>query len=132
MLRGIFGLVLGFSICAGSLAQAADNTLSVFFDPGSASLSSDALTVLDTAARTYRDGKPIVMVVSGGTDSTGPAGMNLRLSQMRAQAVLNGLVARGIPIERFQLLAKGETEPAVNAPTGTPEAKNRKVDISWR
>ena len=65
------------------------------------------LTTLDQAARTYRDGKPIVMVVSGGTDSTGSAAANLRLSQQRADNVLQGLIARGIPVERFQILAKG-------------------------
>lgn len=110
----------------------APDSLSIFFDPGSAALSPQGLAVLDQAARTYRDGKPIIMVVSGGSDSTGSAGANLRLSQQRADHVLQGLVARGIPVERFQVLAKGETEPAVAAPEGTAEPRNRRVEISWR
>ncbi len=112
-------------------AKAADS-LSIYFDPGSAVVNPQGLTTLDQAARTYRDGKPIVMVVSGGTDSTGSAAANLRLSQQRADNVLQGLIARGIPVERFQILAKGETEPAVPAPEGTPEARNRRVEITWR
>jgi outer membrane protein OmpA-like peptidoglycan-associated protein len=112
-------------------AKAADS-LSVFFDSGSAAISPQSQTVLDQAARTYRDGKPIIMVVSGGSDSTGSAGTNLHLSQLRADNVVQGLVARGIPVERFQVLAKGETEPAVPAPEGTAEARNRRVEISWR
>jgi outer membrane protein OmpA-like peptidoglycan-associated protein len=114
-------------------AKAADS-LSIYFDPGSASVTPQGLTTLDQAARTYRDrdGKPIVMVVSGGTDSTGSAAANLRLSQQRADNVQQGLIARGIPVERFQILAKGETEPAVPAPEGTPEARNRRVEITWR
>jgi outer membrane protein OmpA-like peptidoglycan-associated protein len=115
----------------GTLAKPADS-LSVYFDPGSATVNAQGQGVLDQAARTYRDGKPIIMVVSGGSDSTGSAGVNLRLSQTRADNVLQGLVARGIPVERFQLLAKGETEPAVPAPEGTSEARNRRVEISWR
>ena len=51
---------------------------------------------------------------------------------MRADNVLQGLVSRGIPVERFQVLAKGETEPAVPAPDGTAEARNRRVEITWR
>jgi outer membrane protein OmpA-like peptidoglycan-associated protein len=43
----------------------------------------------------------------------GTAAGNLRLSQKRAIAVLRGLVAGGIPVERFQILAKGATEPSV-------------------
>lgn len=110
----------------------AQDSLSIYFDPGSAAVTPQGQTILDQAARTYRDGKPIVMVVSGGTDSTGSAAANLRLSQQRADNVLQALVARGIPIERFQILAKGETEPAVAAPEGTPEARNRRVEITWR
>ena len=112
-------------------AKTADS-ISLYFDIGSATVSAQGQSVLDTAARTYRDGKPIIMVVSGGSDSTGSAAANLRLSQLRADNVLQGLVARGIPIERFQVLAKGETEPAVPTPDGTAEARNRRVEISWR
>jgi outer membrane protein OmpA-like peptidoglycan-associated protein len=114
-----------------SPAKAADS-LSILFDSGSAAVSPEGQRVLDQAARTYRDGKPIIMVVSGGSDSTGSAAANLHLSQVRADNVLQGLVARGIPVERFQVLAKGETEPAVPAPDGTAEARNRRVEISWR
>ncbi len=68
----------------------AANSLSIYFDPGSAAVTPQGQTTLDQAARTYRDGKPIVMVVSGGTDSTGSAAANLRLSQQRADNVTAG------------------------------------------
>ena len=110
----------------------ASDSLFVYFDSGSATVTAQGEAVLDHAARTYRDGKPIIMVVSGGSDSTGSAAGNLHLSQVRADNVLKGLVARGIPVERFQVLAKGETEPTVPEPEGTPEARNRSVQISWR
>lgn len=114
-------------------AQAkAPESLSIYFASGIATISSHGQSALDQAARTYRDGKPIIMIVSGGSDSTGSAAANLRLSQLRADSVLQGLVARGIPVEHFQVLAKGETEPAVPAPEGTPEARNRRVEITWR
>ncbi len=116
----------------GQSAAKSPDSLSVYFSPGSAMVSPKGEAVLDLAARTYRDGKPIIMVVSGGSDSTGTAAGNLKLSQMRADSVLQGLVARGIPVERFQVLAKGETEPAVPAPEGTPDPRNRRVEISWR
>ena len=116
---------------AAAPAKAPDS-LSIYFDSGSATVSAKGQSVLDQAARTYRDGKPIIMVVSGASDSTGSAAANLRLSQLRADNVLQGLVARGIPVERFQVLAKGETEPAVPASEGTPELRNRRVEISWR
>jgi outer membrane protein OmpA-like peptidoglycan-associated protein len=128
-------ILLGVSVASAQTPDAeakAPDSLSVYFDTGSTTINTQGGRVLDQAARTYRDGKPIIMVVSGGSDSTGSAAFNLRLSQQRADNVLHGLVARGIPVERFQILAKGETEPAVPAPEGTAEARNRRVEISWR
>jgi len=132
----IVGTTAGFAQTAQPAPAAAPakapDSLSIYFESGSASVSTKGQSVLDQAARTYRDGKPIIMVVSGGSDSTGSAATNLRLSQLRAGNVLQGLVARGIPVGRFQVLAKGETEPAVAAPEGTAELRNRRVEISWR
>ena len=106
--------------------------LVLLFPTGGASLDAQNLEILDKASRLYREGKPIVMVVSGSTDSTGSAAANLELSQRRANAVAQGLLARGIPAERTEVLAKGEASPAVEAPKGTPEAQNRRVEIAWR
>jgi outer membrane protein OmpA-like peptidoglycan-associated protein len=112
-------------------AKGADS-LTLYFASGSAAISAESQAVLDQAARTYRDGKPIIMVVSGGADATGSAAGNLHLSQVRAFTVVQGLVARGIPVERFQVLAKGQTEPVVPASEGAAQAQNRRVEISWR
>jgi outer membrane protein OmpA-like peptidoglycan-associated protein len=45
--------------------------------------------------------------------------------------VLRGLVSRGIPTERFQILAKGETDSVAAVP-GVAEPRNRRVEITWR
>ncbi len=113
-------------------AAKAPSSLVLYFETGSANLRTADNAVLDEASRLYRDGKPIVMIVAGSTDATGPAEVNLRLSQARADTVLQGLVARGIPAERFQVLAKGETDPAVPNPPNTPVPENRRVEITWR
>ncbi len=117
----------------GQEAQAeAPKSLVLYFGPGSASVRSNDTAVLDQAARLYRDGHPIIMVLTGSTDAVGSPEANLRISQARTAAVLRGLVSRGIPAERFQLLAKGESEPAVPTPPGVAEAQNRRVEIRWR
>jgi OmpA-OmpF porin, OOP family len=73
-----------------------------------------------------------VMIVSGSTDSTGLPAVNLRLSRRRANNVLQGLLSRGIPVERFQVTAKGETDLLVPTPPGVSEERNRRVEITWR
>ena len=56
----------------------------------------------------------------------------LELSERRAAAVLRGLLARGIPADQFQVLAKGETELPVPTNLGVAELQNRHVEITWR
>jgi OOP family OmpA-OmpF porin len=106
--------------------------LSIFFDTGSAAIRPDDEALLDHASRLYNEGRPIVMILTGMADTTGPAEVNLLLSQQRADAVLRGLVARGIPADRFEVLAKGATDPVVRTPPGTAEPRNRQVEITWR
>jgi len=120
------------NVAAASPAPSAPSSLVLYFEPGSATVRQKDVPLLDQASRLYRAGHPIVMIVSGSTDATGSAARNLRLSQERADSVLKGLVSRGIPIERFQVLAKGETDPVVQSKPGVAEQENRRVEITWR
>jgi outer membrane protein OmpA-like peptidoglycan-associated protein len=106
--------------------------LVLLFNTGQAALDARNEAILDQASRLYREGRPIIMIVSGSTDAVGSPVENLLLSQRRATAVARGLVARGIPAERTQILAKGETNAAVPTARGVPEPQNRRVEITWR
>jgi outer membrane protein OmpA-like peptidoglycan-associated protein len=113
-------------------ATNAPESLVLYFDLGSAEVRSQDEALLDQASRLYRDGNPIVMIVAGSADTVGLPERNLLLSQQRADAVLRGLIARGIPAGRFQLVAKGETELAVATADNVSEQRNRRVEITWR
>lgn len=118
----------------GSSEQGAQpsGTLVLLFGTGSAALTPENQAILDQASRLYREGRPILMTVTGSTDAVGIPEQNLLLSQRRANAVVRGLLARGLPAERCQVLAKGETNPVVPTPRGVPEPQNRRVEITWR
>jgi outer membrane protein OmpA-like peptidoglycan-associated protein len=120
------------NVAATSAAPSAPSSLLFYFDSGSVTIRPKDTALLDQASRLYREGKPIVMIVSGSADATGSAASNLQLSQRRANNVLKGLVSRGIPIERFQVVAKGGTDLAVPTPPGVGEERNRSVELSWR
>jgi len=109
---------------------AAPDAIDVYFEVGSAHIRQQDLAELDHAARLYRDGKPILMTVAGSADASGSPQTNLRLSQERAFAVFQGLVARGIPAARFQILAKGVTDPVV--PDNANDSHNRRAEITWK
>lgn len=113
-------------------ATAGSPSLVIYFQSGSSALRPQDKAILDRASRAYNEGKPIVMILTGTSDRVGNAEQNLTLSQRRATAVLTGLLDRGIPADRFQVLAKGETELAVPTGQGVSEAQNRRVEITWR
>jgi outer membrane protein OmpA-like peptidoglycan-associated protein len=122
-------------LCAApmaALAQVAPDSFKVYFQTGSASVAGDQTRTPDQAARLFRDGNPIVMIVAGSTDTVGAPARNLRLSITRAQAVAEGLAARGIPIGRLQVMGRGASELAMTTPKGVPSQDNRVVEITWR
>jgi outer membrane protein OmpA-like peptidoglycan-associated protein len=122
-----------FAQTAAAPAEAkAPESLELYFDVGSATVRQQEEAVLDQASRLYRDGNPIVMIVAGSTDTLGAPELNLMLSQRRAGAVLRGLIERGIPAERFQIVAKGETDLSVATSDDVSEERNRRVEITWR
>jgi outer membrane protein OmpA-like peptidoglycan-associated protein len=110
----------------------AGESITVLFLTGSARLQEEQHDQLDRVARLFRDGNPVVMVVTGTADTVGDPSSNLDLSIARARAVADGLVARGIPIERLQVLGRGNSELPVGTADEVPEARNRSARITWR
>jgi OOP family OmpA-OmpF porin len=70
--------------------------------------------------------------VRGHTDSAGPAGPNQALSEERAAAVVDELVARGVPEDRLTATGAGETEPIAPNDTEEGRARNRRIELIVR
>lgn len=117
---------------APAAKPAGPDKLVVSFAQGGATLTPQAEAQLDTAARTYRDGHPLMMYVAGYTDKQGTELANLMLAARRAEAVKAGLIARGIPADRLEATALGEANPVVPTAGDTPEPANRRVVITWK
>lgn len=80
----------------------------------------------------YFTNNPLVTAdIYGHADSTGPTTYNQKLSERRAEAVVNYMVERGIEQERLTIKGFGESRPA--APNDTPEGrqKNRRVELNF-
>ncbi len=129
-LHRLAAAALLFAAPVASFAQDAAEGLKVYFASGATSVSAEQTRVLDQAARLFRAGNPVVMVVAGGADAVGSPAANLQISLARANAVAAGLAARGIPVERLQVMGRGNSEMAVA--TYAPSRENRVVDITWR
>lgn len=130
--RTLLSVACAFGLASAAAAQEAPESLKVYFDTGSARVGADQASTLDQAARLFREGNPIVMIVAGGTDTVGSPDYNLTLSLERAASVARGLSERGIPTERLQVLGRGVSELEVETATDVAERENRVAEITWR
>ena len=106
-------------------------TVSVNFRVNSAVLSPQAKQQLDDMAAKALATKGYVIEVAGHTDSTGSETKNFRLSQQRADAVVQYLaVSHKIPLRRFITpMGYGKTEAVADNTTAAGRAQNRRVEV---
>jgi len=108
-------------------------TSDILFDWDSAALrTSSQQTVRDLADTFKRYSDINIIEVEGHTDSTGPERYNQGLSQRRAAAVRNYLVAQGVPSRRISARGFGETRPKGSNDTAEGRQLNRRVEIRIR
>ncbi len=103
----------------------------VNFAFNSANIEPAAGDTLDKIARDIKKHKPGEVTVAGYADTAGTDTYNLVLSQKRAQAVSDGLNARGVTNRIMDEEAYGETRLEVQTPDGTPNEENRRVEIQF-
>jgi len=69
------------------------------------------------------------VTILGFTDSTGDATHNQTLSERRAEAVRDYLIARGVSKDRLTAVGKGPDDPVATNGTAEGRANNRRVEI---
>ena len=87
------------------------------FEQGKAELNDEAKFVLHDLAKLMKKNPTLKVQIVGHTSAEGDANLNQKLSEARAQAAVDFLVARGIATERLDAEGKGSSEPLdVNNP----------------
>ena len=105
----------------------------VKFITGSAKLSKASNRLLDNIARVLLSHLEIWKVkVEGHTDNVGDPAKNMKLSQDRAQSVVNYLVKKGVAPERLEAVGHGDTMPLpdMDNKTAKGRAANRRVEFN--
>jgi outer membrane protein OmpA-like peptidoglycan-associated protein len=69
------------------------------------------------------------LLIEGHTDSLGPDTYNLSLSTLRAEAVRDALVSRGVDTSRITTEGLGEAYPVASNDTAGGRQENRRVEI---
>ncbi len=99
------------------------------FSSGQSALTISSFEVLDQVAASLLAHHTVRVEIGGHTDATGAARPNLRLSQARAEAVMEYLARLGVDPARMEARGYGETEPVASNRSRAGRAKNRRVEL---
>jgi len=99
------------------------------FASGQASLTGAAASSVKTLAAYLQAGPQVSVTVEGHTDNQGAAAANLALSQRRADAVRDALVAAGLPRASVKAVGRGHLQPVADNASAAGRAKNRRVEV---
>lgn len=101
----------------------------VFFDVDKATLRPESVQELDKLADIMRHNPNLKIELSGHTDSDGNDDHNMRLSDSRAKAVVDYLIAKGINPARLTWKGYGETKPIELNDTPEHKQLNRRTEV---
>lgn len=103
---------------------------SIQFSPGMATLNEASFKTLDEIGAVLKTYPDQMVRIEGHTDDMGPAADNLRLSQVRVDAVKAYLVEKhSLKPGRLQAVGYGQSKPMAGNDTRAGRALNRRVEF---
>ena len=101
----------------------------VHFDFNKSRIRPGDAAVLDETATTLKANPNVTINVNGYCDWIGSVRYNLKLSDRRAEAVVNYLVKAGIPSSQLIPHGYGKTDFVATNKTAEGRAQNRRVEL---
>ncbi|MBC7449631.1 MAG: OmpA family protein [Hymenobacteraceae bacterium] len=104
----------------------------VYFETAKARLLPRSARTLDRLAEALLAQSALKIEISGHTDIIGDPDLNQRLSEARAERVLEYLTMRGVAPERLKAIGYGSTRPVARNNSPAERARNRRVEVMVR
>jgi outer membrane protein OmpA-like peptidoglycan-associated protein/Tol biopolymer transport system component len=101
----------------------------ITFESNSAGLNVSSFSELDRVVKLMNDNPGIHIEIAAHTDDVGSDTYNLKLSDKRAESVVNYLIEKSIPVSRLVYKGYGESVPLVPNADDESRAKNRRVEL---
>jgi len=110
------------------IKEAIKEEINIVFDSGKAIIKPEFKGEVAKIADLAKANGNAFITIEGHTDSSGNPAKNKTLSQERATAVMNMLIAEyGIPAARVTAIGYGSSKPVADNKTAEGKAKNRRV-----
>jgi len=100
------------------------------FDTGKSTIKPVSFPILDAVVKVMAENPTYKLIIGGHTDNVGAEGMNMTLSQNRAEAVSVYLIGKGVSPERISATGFGLTKPVDDNSTVAGRTRNRRVELS--
>ncbi len=113
------------------LMQAVLTAGGIGFDGGKSALTGDSEGILDRASAVIARCPDAGVEVGAHSDSDGSAAKNHELTQTRAEAIVEYLVAAGVKRERLTAVGYGETKPVADNASAAGKAANRRIEFTF-
>ncbi len=102
----------------------------IFFNTASYELLPASNAELEKLVQLLRTNTTLRIELGGHTDNVGADAANLTLSDQRAQAVRDFVIAQGIDASRITAKGYGETKPVATNDTEGGRAQNRRTEVT--
>jgi OmpA-OmpF porin, OOP family len=102
------------------------------FVSGQANIDNDSRGLMDRLVEIALRCPSASLEISGHTDTDGDGEANMRLSERRAQAVLEYMLRAGLPGDRLVAVGHGEEQPVASNDTAEGKAQNRRIEFTVR
>ncbi len=106
----------------------------VYFNSGSSKIKPVSYKVLDKNVKILNSGKNKKkdFIITGYTDNVGDANYNKKLSQSRAESIMNYFASKGVKSGRMTAIGMGEANPIDTNGTADGRAKNRRIEVEFK
>jgi outer membrane protein OmpA-like peptidoglycan-associated protein len=101
----------------------------IFFEFNSHELQDSSYIELAKVIELLNDNPKINIEINAHTDDVGSDEFNLKLSQRRAQIIVDYLVSKGVNPKRLTAKGFGKSKPVASNETEEGRAKNRRVEM---
>ena len=101
----------------------------IYFDTGKSNIKPESSQAIAEIAKLLKSDLGLKIHVVGHTDNVGSVDSNIKLSQSRAEAVVQALRNNGITPARLKAFGCGQFAPVMSNDTEDGRAKNRRVEL---